>query len=62
MNSQNFSNHFSPYAVFNTSSEQKSSNSNVRSGLTLEIQPLILLLLMSSLSTIILRKPKYQSA
>ena len=55
-------NHFSPYAVFNTSSEQKSSNSNVRSGLTLEIQPLILLLLISSLSTIILKKPKYQSA
>lgn len=54
--------HFSPYAVFNTSSEQKSYNSNVRSGLTLKIQPLILLLLMSSLSTTILRKPKYQSA
>ena len=53
--------HFSPYAVFNTSSEQKSFNSNVRSGLTLKIQPLILLLLMSSLSTTILRKPKYQS-
>ena len=54
--------HFSPYALFNTSSEQKDSTSNVRSGLTLEIQPLILLILTSSLSTIILRKPKYQSA